>query len=69
MFRRAPACTVFAMAGLMTLWQKPTFEELAMNAEIGAYQPEYGDDERSDEPFLHSASAERSESRGPVDCG
>lgn len=22
-----------------------------MNAEIGAYQPEHGDDERSDEPF------------------
>ena len=29
----------------------PTFEEVAMNAEIGAYQPEYGDDERSDDPF------------------
>lgn len=39
----------------MTSWQKPSFEELAMNAEIGAYQPEYGDDERSDEPFLQVA--------------
>lgn len=39
----------------MTLWQRPSFEELAMNAEIGAYQPEYGDEERSDEPFARTA--------------
>lgn len=35
----------------MNVWDKPSFEELAMNAEIGAYQPEFGDDERADEPL------------------
>jgi hypothetical protein len=40
-----------------------------MNAEIGAYQPEYGDEERSDEPFLQNAAAEALEARGPVNCG
>jgi hypothetical protein len=35
----------------MNVWEKPSFEELAMNAEIGAYQPEFGDEERSDEPL------------------
>ncbi len=37
----------------MTHWQKPSFEELAMNAEIGAYQPEDWDGERYDVPFVH----------------
>lgn len=26
----------------MSQWQKPEFEEVAMNAEIGAYQEDYG---------------------------
>jgi len=30
----------------MTVWQRPSFEELAMNAEIGSYQAEDGDAER-----------------------
>jgi hypothetical protein len=36
----------------MTTWQKPAFEELAMNAEIGAYQAD--DDERDNRPFLQA---------------
>jgi hypothetical protein len=48
------ARTAFAKQAAMTDWQKPHFEELAMNAEIGAYQPEFGDDERSDEPFVNA---------------
>lgn len=36
----------------MNVWEKPSFEELAMNAEIGAYQPEFGDDDRGDQPFV-----------------
>jgi hypothetical protein len=35
----------------MNPWETPTFQEVAMNAEIGAYQPEHGDDDRGDEPF------------------
>lgn len=33
----------------MTTWQSPTFIEIYMNAEIGAYQPE-PDDEREQPP-------------------
>jgi hypothetical protein len=53
----------------MTSWQKPTFEELAMNAEIGAYQPEYGDDERSDEPFVQVAPSAPLDLAVPAPCG
>lgn len=41
----------------MIVWQKPSFDELAMNAEIGAYQPEPGDDERGDERYVEGAQA------------
>lgn len=27
-------------------WQSPRFEELTMNAEVGAYQEDFGDDPR-----------------------
>jgi hypothetical protein len=37
----------------MTVWQKPSFEELAMNAEIGAYQAEEDGDRWNDVPFLN----------------
>jgi hypothetical protein len=47
--------TPFAKSCRMIVWQVPSFEELAMNAEIGAYQPEPGDDDRSYEPVLHNA--------------
>lgn len=40
----------------MTVWQKPSFEELTMNAEIGAYSPEDWDD-RSDEAPRASTEA------------
>ena len=43
----------------MNDWTEPRFEELAMNAEIGAYQPE--PDERDTPPVL--AHAELSTSR------
>ena len=36
----------------MIVWQTPSFDELSMNAEIGAYQPEPGDDEGGDPPFV-----------------
>lgn len=35
----------------MISWQKPSFEDLAMNAEIGGYQPDDGGGERDDTPF------------------
>lgn len=41
----------------MNTWEKPRFDELAMNAEIGAYQPDFGDDERSDEPWVTEAAS------------
>lgn len=53
----------------MTDWQKPTFEELAMNAEIGGYQPDNGDDERNDEPFVRAAPEEPQAWAIPVHCG
>jgi hypothetical protein len=40
----------------MTYWTKPSFEELAMNAEIGAYQPEDWEGERYDVPFVNLAN-------------
>jgi hypothetical protein len=33
----------------MQAWEKPTLDEIAMNAEIGGYQPD-SPDERGDEP-------------------
>jgi hypothetical protein len=39
------------MMNAILAWEKPTFEELAMNAEIGAYQPDDWDGERRDDPF------------------
>jgi hypothetical protein len=53
----------------MTDWQKPSFEELAMNAEIGAYQPEDGDDERGNEPFVQTATEDPTAWAVPVHCG
>jgi hypothetical protein len=53
----------------MTLWEKPSFEELAMNAEIGAYQPENPEDERSQEPFVQTASEDPQNWAIPVHCG
>jgi hypothetical protein len=49
----------------MTEWQKPTFLELCMNAEIGAYQEDDGG-EREPVPVLASEPAppEASEGRG-----
>lgn len=49
----------------MINWQKPTFEELEMNAEIGAYQQDDGDTGQ-DPTFVGSApQSERSGSRIP----
>jgi hypothetical protein len=33
-------------------WQKPSFEELVMNAEVGGYQAEDGNDDGRDEPLF-----------------
>lgn len=52
----------------MTVWEKPSFEELAMNAEIGAYQPD-GDDERDDVPFAQSRPEDAAALAAPVHCG
>jgi hypothetical protein len=41
----------------MSTWEKPAFEELAMNAEIGAYQAD--DDERDPRPMVKEAQAEK----------
>lgn len=49
----------------MTRWQKPSFEELAMNAEIGGYQSDDGDGDRYNPPFVHSAPDARRGSRVP----
>lgn len=40
----------------MNIWQKPAFVELCMNAEIGAYQEDTG--EERDSPPLASDTAE-----------
>jgi hypothetical protein len=40
---------------IMKEWTEPSFEELAMNAEIGAYQPE--PDDREVPPVVESASS------------
>jgi hypothetical protein len=42
----------------MIVWQQPSFTELTMNAEIGGYQPEYGDDERQHQPLAECPLAE-----------
>lgn len=60
--------TKFANPVPMTAWQKPSFEELAMNAEIGAYQPEDGED-RDYEPVVQAASEESGVWSPPVRCG
>jgi hypothetical protein len=36
----------------MTVWEKPTFEEIEMNAEIGSYQAEDGGDQGGDPLFV-----------------
>jgi hypothetical protein len=36
----------------MTLWEKPSFEEIEMNAEIGSYQAEDGGDQSGNPPFV-----------------
>jgi hypothetical protein len=53
----------------MTVWQKPCFEELTMNAEIGAYQSDYGDDERGDDPLLQLSPESPPERALPVHRG
>lgn len=45
-------------------WTEPSFEELAMNAEIGAYQAE--PDDREVPPVVESASA--LEQHGQLPC-
>lgn len=47
----------------MSNWQKPSFEELAMNAEIGGYQPDEWDGERYDVPFVQSTKGVGAEVR------
>ncbi len=45
----------------MEIWQRPDFVELCMNAEIGAYQEDTGD-ERETPPFLDHERAKASPS-------
>jgi hypothetical protein len=45
----------------MNKWQKPSFEDLEMNAEIGGYQADDGG--REDPPFIHRAESSRGGSR------
>src|SRR6188768_2625004 len=45
----------------MNKWQKPSFEDLEMNAEIGGYQADDGG--REDPPFVHRAESSRVGSR------
>lgn len=52
----------------MTVWEKPSYEELAMNAEIGAYQPDGGED-RDDVPFARAAPEDATPLAVPVHCG
>jgi hypothetical protein len=40
----------------MTTWQKPNFTDVSMNAEIGAYQEDFGG--RRNTPPIASARAE-----------
>lgn len=49
------ACTELATAAGMKPWEKPTFEEWTMNAEIGAYQADDGG-ESNDVPFVAADS-------------
>lgn len=43
----------------MNVWQKPSFEEWSMNAEIGAYQGEdWGGGERFDDPYVQRSANE-----------
>ena len=39
----------------MTKWQKPSFEDLEMNAEIGGYQSDDWSGDRDVPPFAHDA--------------
>lgn len=43
----------------MTIWTKPEFTEVCMNAEIGAYQDEFGGEGPRPEDFLESAEVTR----------
>lgn len=48
----------------MNTWQKPQFEELVMNAEIGAYQAEDDHGERRDgDPFVQPTPDENAPQR------
>lgn len=48
----------------MNTWQKPQFEELVMNAEIGAYQSEDDQGERrGGEQFVQTAPNENAPQR------
>ncbi len=42
----------------MKYWTQPSFEELTMNAEIGAYQPDPDDDREPPPVLAPSAEAE-----------
>jgi hypothetical protein len=35
--------------GMQNEWKKPSFVEIAMNAEIGSYQPDFEEAPRADE--------------------
>ena len=64
--RSAELARCLQHAALMSNWEKPSFEELAMNAEIGGYQPDYDGGERPEPPFVkYSGEARRSGSRIP----
>lgn len=57
-FRRVVrVCTALAEVAPMTSWEKPSFQEIAMNAEIGAYQGEEWEGDRYEAPFVHRATS------------
>lgn len=41
----------------MTQWEKPAFTEIDMSAEIGAYQGDFDQERRGDEPGYGPATA------------
>lgn len=49
---------------MKTTWQKPQFTEIAMNAEIGSYQPDF--DDGAEPPFVEAERQEEpAEDGGP----
>lgn len=49
----------------MNAWTQPDFEELEMNAEIGAYQPDF-DDEREPPPVVRPRRAPQRDAGAPA---